>query len=433
MFDLSTIPPEVLDLILNFSIKSLDEKEGLKAYSIFALICKNWSGVARRKILKVIRIRGGNKVRELIAGFSKNGMGSVVRSLEVVFIREIFYGIAEIPSKVKIVEEDMVTLDDFIDLVKLLPQLTSLRLIRPTFTSLLPQHLLDLSLFPQITSLHLTLQHYVARPQLLEAFAVIAPNIDRLVLDGSSTIIFNPVLFFPRLRSLELLKYGIQQQVMKSNNVLPFSSIAGLQVVKLQGIKRKEEDNLYMFDQLSIKFFNVLSSTITTLKYTTCIDSTAAMSIFKHFPHLQVADLELGRNMFDRQALTLPENFFSIIPVSLKVIKNFPLDESHFKYLQANPRPALQIETIGFSFTIFRDMAATISHLPSSVLSIDISTAESGETTILGILQVLKGSAQFPCSLSTIIYQRNGYGAGPDTIAGFQKLGITLTYNFEYD
>lgn len=435
MLCIATIPPEVLDLILNFAVESLFKKQIKRAHAIFSLVCKGWSGVSRRRIFIDMEITGGKKIREITAGFRKNGMGGVIRSLEVVFTRELIYGIATIPTNAEMIEEDMISLDQLIELVKVLPQLTTLRLIRPTFTSFRQEHLFDLSLFPQVTTLHLNLQHYVARPQLLEAFAVIGPNIDRLVLDGSSTIIFNPAPVFPRLRSLGLLKYGIQQQVMKSNNVLPTSSIAGLQVVKLQGIKRKEEDDHYIFDQLSIKFFSIFSSTITTLKYTTCIDCAAAMSIFKYFPHLQVVDLEFGRDYFNRQAIALPENFFSIIPDVIKVLKNFPLDVTHLKYLQANPRPALRIESIGFGFTTNINMTAMTSHLPSSVLSLDISEATSSDT-LLGILQSLKGSAQYPYSLSTVINFHRYYADSSevsDTINAFKALGITLIDNFQFD
>lgn len=127
---------EVLDDIFARSINTLELTEANKLLATFSLVAKGWTGVAQRRMLATIVVRGGKQARELIDRNRRfDDRGGARQSLVLVFqlLRTDSTADTEVPNVKQIEQQDMISHDAFVSLLKATPRLYGLTLELPTF------------------------------------------------------------------------------------------------------------------------------------------------------------------------------------------------------------------------------------------------------------------------------------------------------------
>lgn len=320
---LPLLPLEVLDLIFGLAVTGLKSTKRDKSFSSFSLVCRSFSGVATRRLLLNLKIRNGSHINLVIDGLTRNGLGGSVRYLEIEFQKRDRKQ-TTIPSLPQIRQGNMVAIDDFIRLLTLTGGLTSLALVRPTFSQFRRRDI-SAALFSSITSFNIELYHHPM--EILQDLVVMLPQVKKLAFSGQSNN--NPFSFtlnFPSLRSLKILSRDIESKFMQTTpQILPASSFKGMTTLHLFG---SFGENTYRENYLPL--VQVAGSTLKILKLNSTWSSITYEELIlflKALPVIEVLGVcttgVVGKDLFDH------------FPSSLHTINNLPMTKSQLEYRAA--------------------------------------------------------------------------------------------------
>lgn len=356
-------------------------------------------------------------------GGNNDYLGQLVRKLKVVFQSgSDALSAKTIPNPKEIRDGDLIRREEFIKLVKVLPNLQHLEMELPTFIRLqsysttgmtektlfeLPP--LDLTLFSNLTSFGLTTSAFDLEQELLRTILIMAPNISSLSLSSSTktrTATFSPPLpaeFCPPLRQLTIEGAYYQQILFQTTTpFIPLTSYLGLKTLDVGG-KRDGFHHL-------LHIIKIAGPTLTTLISRDFVHDPPLSDFLPYLTNLIT---------LDTIRYTPSLTFLQEIPPTLKYLTaKIPLSTLHYSYL--HPRPETSLRELSLTETrTDRDPALIFSYLPRSVRKV---TYHGGKEMVEEALRrdlVPSWLEEFalPFTPQTVLSELEG---------SFRKLGIDL-------
>ncbi|KAL8278571.1 hypothetical protein RQP46_009063 [Phenoliferia psychrophenolica] len=212
-----TLAAELIDEILGhlaphplvWSQLSPTAREDLKAAS---LVSRAFRGPAQRRLMLRAVIHTGTHAKRLADGLVASGLHVLVKHLEIDFSRRLKPSKSEdVPTARRLKASDTPTLAHFIALLPLLPNVTTLRLMGPTFPNFRPKDLPILRaapFLPHLQTLHVAMQDWQTDTNLLHDILSLTPSLTSLSLTSRGYTPTSPnkrsPVNLPHLETLDL-------------------------------------------------------------------------------------------------------------------------------------------------------------------------------------------------------------------------------------
>lgn len=361
-----SLPPEIVEIILNEATKSLTSVQKDQILTSCTLVCKSqgWSMIARRMLLSTLQVRDGTHIKILIKEVSKGGIGHLVRKLEVRFQKSDYeesyrmlsrsVNVLDKPkdpheplTSAEIKDDNMVDQDDFMKLVRLLPNLNRLVLFRPTFTRFRRRDLSDSSFLSNLTYLHLTSAKRHHEKEVLRGLLILAPRIEYLLLTGySGDIEAFKQLEVTSLRSLIVKDYMVERALVNEWGAASLTYASYRNLVRLE-LHECSDSNPPRY-QHSREILKAAAPTLQHLKieYFPIHNVLVLLPLLTSIQYLYV---KLPSNNI------IPDSFLQSLPQSLKILQGITLTygvlRSHSESSENLPN-LIEIEISGTKFDL---------------------------------------------------------------------------------
>lgn len=357
------LPHELLIPIINCAIESLDSIKRDRQLSICSLVSKDWSEVASRLLLASLKVRDGKHGKAVMKGIQEVELETLVKTLEVVFqLGSNFagYGEVEQPGEEDIEAENLVSLGSFLSLVKILPRIQSLRLIRPSFVEFSPPDYSSLSILPELTTLHFEPASYNSDLTIIRQLLVMAPKIVNLSITGFGELFADdrldqcPPLLSLRVAVISSMDYPL----FNDKCLIPLSSFLGMTTLELRGYKTSAPSNV----EDLIRIVAIAGPTLENFRVHSRFNYSKILSLLQLLPKVSTLSIQ--------SSSIVPDDFFDHLPLSLHTLEGVVIYSRHLQHLQSNPRAArsvpltfLEVGQLDESF---------LALLPSSIITLDI-------------------------------------------------------------
>lgn len=411
------LPHELLTPIINCAIESLDPIKRDRQLAICALVSKDWSGVASRLLLVSLKVRDGKHGKIMMKAIQEIGLETLVKNLEVVFqLGSNFagYGEVEKPTAEDIEVENLVSLESFLSLVKILPRIQSLRLIRPSFIEFPTPDLSNLSILPDVTSLHFEPASYNSDLSIIRQLLVMAPKIVNLSITGFGELFADDRLDqCPPLDSLRISVISSMDYPIFSINrcLIPLSSFVGMKTLELKGYKTSAHSNV---DDL-IRIVSIAGTTLETFRVYSRFDYVDILSLLQLLPRVSTLSIQ--------SSSIVPDDFFDHLPLSLHTLEGLVIYSRHLQHLRDNPRATQSVPIVFLEVGQLDEVFLAL--LPFSIITLDIGYILP-EILLESIDKV--GREGIPKGLREIVVFELDWivGVSLALTADFEKYGISL-------
>lgn len=420
----NNLPFEILNQIFTYvaqqaMIDSPTNTRKDRNYTSFSLVSKSWGGVASICLLKSLTVINSDHIDEVIKGISKNGLGGVVKSLEIVFQPEIWKGEDRkadtvVPSLEVMKKNDMISYVKFITLAKLLPSLTTLRLIRPTFIRFRIIDARDLTIFSTITTLFIEEVKYLSDHIIIREMFKMAPNIENLSILGDNSN--KPIGISKPLRSLVFRTWkNLTFSMLTGDTPLVASTcFKGMRTLEIFAPINYERNFNNTEVPHVLEILRLAGSSLESFRTTFRVDNKTIIVILSSLPRLSI--LRIGR------ANSMSNDVIDAFPTSLHTLEDLRFTNSNLAYFLQLPlktRPTL------ISIELSEVSTATLRLLPPSLQ--DLNIGNIGVHLVLNALN-LSGRSLLPKSLSSLVVNDLNWITSQDftMVSKFQKFGITL-------
>lgn len=408
----SKLPPEILNVIFKLVVKPYNPPTRDRTLSSFSLVCFNWSAVARRLLFETIRILNRRHCDLVIRGLNQlDELRYSVLHLGIHFQRDRYIDSELAPTPSRQVQKNMVSLNQFNVLLQLTPNILSLKLEYPTFTTL---GSISLQL-ESLTSLTMIIAAYDTNLEALRSLIQISPrlkmlNLTRVSSDTELDPSIPPLPYCPQLKNLKLSNLDVLYQ----SNFFPSQTFIRLESLRITGLRQWEDETK---EDTVPEIFKVAGPTLQLLEF-----STDFKYIIKIFPYLT------SLRILDSQILENPDDLFQYFPTTLEISKTISREPELQHYLN-HPRSNLHLQHLSI-------LAPSLLKLvPVGVKSVSIfahsDDSESGSYESL-IEELNKGL--IPCRISLKRLEFYGFEDymferyQEEIIDEFAKLGIGYSY-----
>lgn len=407
------LPPEILNQIFKLIITPYNPPTRDRTLTSLSLVCFNWSSVARRMLFETLRILNRRHCDLVIRGLRQlNDLRYAVLHLGIHFQRMRYIDSQDRPTPAREVHKNMVSITQFNNLIQLVPNILTMNLEYPTFTTLDP---ISLQL-ESLTSLTMTIAAYDTNLESLRSLISISPrlkslNLSRVSSDTKLDPSIAPLPHCPRLKSLRLLNLDILYQTC----FFPSDTFIGLESLRILGLQCQDETK-----EDIPQIFKIAGPTLKLLQFNT--DFKYIIKIFPCTSSLKTLDSQIFEN---------PPELYQYFPITLEVSKTISR-EPELQYFLSHPRPHLRLRHLSIlSPSLLKLVPKEIPIESISIFDHD-SNSESGSYE--SIIEELK-SDLIPCRKSLKRLEFYGFEDymferyQDEIIEEFKELGIEYSYD----
>lgn len=149
----SALPSEIVDLVLAHLIDALDpdtdDATASKSPRVFALettslVSRSWRGPSQRLLVQRLVIRLGSHARQVVDGTTSDGDSGLGESVRKLVVVSPYGSNSEVPTTAALAQDDAVSCDELVALLRQTPPLKSFDLHFPAFTSIPDEQILGL-------------------------------------------------------------------------------------------------------------------------------------------------------------------------------------------------------------------------------------------------------------------------------------------------
>lgn len=401
----SSLPIEILA-----SIAEESQKDDIKS---LILVSKDFRDVARRLLWKEIRIQTIVKFDFVLNLFEKeNHLGRGVKKLDLSFCEYTDWKGGEVSKLLNSISKD-----EFIRLIRTLPQLRILDISEPNFEEFTPEEFADQSLFPSVYDF----TYYGGSNSSnnpIQTFLQLAPRVTKLNLSFNSYIggWTKPLSICTPLKSLNCYAEEFLRGVDES--FIHQASLINLEQLILNDDGRVRSSK-------TTAIINLIRRCSSTLRDITFYND----ELYFEYDSIK-STLPILKNLItlNIKILNSPVDFLQHIPSKITTLGTFLL-ANQLEHLYSQPRPSLKLADISFD----RWETGSVKFLPQSVVTLRFNCVvledDPGEESELELiyLEIRRyGRKNLQEIVITTIFEPSEQKEKDDLVRRFRWLGVNL-------